>query len=120
MAEVIITYLQMYSAAELKPRPSPDPRFTIREAVVRQWRLNRFLYSFVGDDWTWTDKKSWSNGQWQTYVNTDDLRTFVASYEGSIAGYYELHRDDAQAVEIIYFGLAPEYHRPRFRRRDAD
>jgi GNAT superfamily N-acetyltransferase len=109
MTEITVTYLEMSSLAELKPRLSPDPRFIIREAIVRQWRLNRFLYSLVGEDWTWTDKRSWTDEQWQSYVNSDDLRTFVASFEGSIAGYYEIHRDAAQAIEIIYFGLAPEF-----------
>ena len=108
-AAIVTTFLQMTSAADLKPRRSPDARFVIREAIVRQWRLNRFLYSFVGRQWTWTDLLSWSDEQWERYVNSDGLRTFVASFEGSIAGYYELRRDEARDVEIVYFGLAPEF-----------
>jgi GNAT superfamily N-acetyltransferase len=109
MPEVTITFLQMTSAAELRPRHSPDPRFAIREAVVRQWQVNRFLYFYVGGPWEWTDKQSWSYEKWRSYVESDNLRTFVAFLEGSIAGYYELRRDAAQAVEIVYFGLAPGF-----------
>ena len=110
MAEIVTTtYLEMMVPAELKPRASPDPRLAIREAVVRQWQLNRFLYSLVGGHWRWTDKQSWTDAQWQKYVHDDALRTFVGCVEGSIAGYYELHRDERQAVEIAYFGLAADF-----------
>ena len=99
----------MCSAAELKPRLSVDPRFVIREAVVRQWPVNRFLYAFVGGPWEWTDKQWWSDEQWRNYVEADSLRTFLALFEGAVAGYYELRRDEINDVEIVYFGLAPEF-----------
>ena len=109
MPDVTITYLQMLSTAELRPRVSPDPRFVIREAFVKQWEVNRFLYSFVGGSWEWTDKLRWTDEEWQRYVGSDGLRTFMAFYDGSIAGYYELRRDEAEGVEIVYFGLAPDF-----------
>ena len=109
MADVTITYLEMRSPAALRPRPSPDPCFAVREAIVPQWEVNRFLYFFVGGRWDWTDKQSWSFEQWRSYVEADTLRTFIATLEGSIAGYYELRRDAAHAVEIVYFGLTPSF-----------
>lgn len=109
MGEITTTYLQMMSAQELKPRPTSDPQFEIRETAVRQWQLNRFLYCFVGEPWAWVDKRQWSDEQWQSYVASEDLRTFIALFGGSIAGYYELHRDDSGSVEIAYFGLTPEF-----------
>lgn len=109
MREVTITYLQMTAAAELKPRRTADPRFAVREATVRQWRVNRFLYSLVGEAWDWTDKLAWSEAQWQEYVGSDAVRTSLAFFDGSIAGYYELRRDGEASVEIVYFGLAPDF-----------
>ena len=32
-----------------------------------------------------------------------------AYYDGSLAGYYELRRDDEGGVEIAYFGLLPGF-----------
>ena len=109
MTELTMTYLQMTAAAELRPRESPDARFEVRETIVSQWQLNRFLYFLVGEQWAWMDKRQWTDEQWQSYVASEQLRTFVALFGGSIAGYYELQRDDAQAVEIAYFGLAPDF-----------
>lgn len=109
MTEVTTTYLQMTTAADLRPRKSPDPLFEVRESKVPQWQLNRFLYDLVGEQWAWTDKRRWTDEQWKSYVTSEHLRTFFALFGGSISGYYELHRDDAQAVEIAYLGLAPEF-----------
>jgi GNAT superfamily N-acetyltransferase len=109
MPEVTTTYLHMTSGGQLRARRASDPRFAVRETAVRQWQLNRFLYLFVGEPWAWIDKRQWSDGQWQSHVDSDDLRTFVGFLDASIVGYYELHRDETQAVEIAYFGLAPDF-----------
>lgn len=109
MPEVVITYLQMTSPAQLRARRSQDAAFVVREAKKPQFELNRFLYLLVGGAWSWNDKREWSNQAWQEYVTTEKLRTFVAFLEGNIAGYYELRREEDGAVEIAYFGLARDY-----------
>ena len=105
-----ITYLQMLSSAELRPKRIADARFGIRECTVKQWPFNRFLYFTVGEDWQWTEKRSWSDEQWQEYAESDRLRTFAAYYDGSPAGYFELYEDDQRDIEIVYFGLMPGFH----------
>jgi GNAT superfamily N-acetyltransferase len=109
MSQITITFLEMTDPAQLRRQPSPDPRFEVREVELPQWQLNRFLYNVVGERWGWTDKLQWSEAQWKDYVTSGCLRTFVAFLGGNIAGYYELQRDKSDAVEIIYFGLMPEY-----------
>lgn len=103
------TYLELRSLAALKPKSTTDPLFRIEEAKIKQWKLNRFLYSLVGADWQWNDKLPWTDDQWRQYVEDDRLRTFLGLYGGSIAGYCELRRDDAGDQEIAYFGLAPQF-----------
>ena len=108
MIEVTTTYLEIGALHELQRKPAAHSRFIVREAVVAQWQLNRFLYLFVGERWGWMDKRSWKDERWQAYTGSPDLRTFIGFIEGSIAGYYELHRKGSE-VEIAYFGLAPEF-----------
>ena len=108
MTAITTTYLEMTDAAQLRPRPCTDPRFRILEATEKQWRYNRFLYEFVGADWAWRDKLSWSDAQWRAYVDDEGLATFVAYFDGSLAGYFELAKRE-QDVEIAYFGLAPPF-----------
>jgi len=109
MEAVTITYLEMRSPAAIKPKEFPHPRVSVKEAVVKEWRFNRFLYNLVGADWAWTDKLSWSEKQWCAYAEAENLRTFIACEEGSISGYYELQRDEAGDIEIAIFGIAPKF-----------
>jgi RimJ/RimL family protein N-acetyltransferase len=98
-------YLEMKARDEFRPKPTKDPRFRVLEASVKQWEFNRFLYSFIGAPWKWRDKLSWEDSKWKGYVDSTALRTFVAYYDGSLAGYFELSFCDNE-VEIAYFGLS--------------
>lgn len=109
MSEVTITYLEMRAAGDLRAKHCDDPKFEIRESVPPQWQVNRALYLSVGEAWSWTDKKAWTDEQWREYVGTGRLRTFVATYDGATAGYYELHSPKNTDVEISYFGLLPAF-----------
>ncbi|MBP7935164.1 MAG: GNAT family N-acetyltransferase [Phycisphaerae bacterium] len=106
---VIVTYLEMQSVAELRPKRCSDPAFQVREAKIRQWQVNRFLYEFVGSAWSWWEKLNWGEEQWRAYAEDEDLRTWIATYDGSPAGYFELRRDHEGGIEITYFGLAPAF-----------
>ena len=108
MGDVTITYLEMTGQAQLRGRPTADPLFTVREATVRQWRVNRFFYEGVGGDYRWHDKQAWSDEQWRAYVEDESLRTFIASRDSVPAGYFELASRDGD-VEIAYFGLLPAF-----------
>lgn len=99
----------MRSPSELKPKRAADARFQVKEATVKQWEFNRFLYLLVGRDWSWNDKKAWTAEQWRAYAEADGLRTFVGYYDGSVAGYYEMRRDNTGGVEIAILGLTPKF-----------
>ena len=67
--------------------------------------FNRFLYSTVGFEWCWYERINWSYDQWMTWLDTDDVQTWVAYFQGTTAGYFELERQPGENVEIAYFGL---------------
>ena len=106
---IVTTYLEMLSPHQLRPKWCVDGRFVIREKIERDWRFNRDLYLAVGEVWSWNDKRVWTDEQWKEYGLAPELRTFAAYYEHSLAGYYELRRDDGGCIEIAYFGLLPEF-----------
>jgi GNAT superfamily N-acetyltransferase len=88
------THLEMVSPEQWVRRGRADLDIEVRECVVKQPRLNRFLYEYVGGDWGWTDRLVWPDDKWHDYAAAPDLRTFVAYRQGSIAGYYELQRQE--------------------------
>ncbi len=107
--EAVTTWsLEMVSPEELIYKPVTDPDFIIQECQVKQFQFNRFLYSYIGKQWEWTDKLSWSDNQWREYAENDDLRLWVGYYKGSPAGYFELRKAEGD-VEIAYFGLAEPF-----------
>ncbi|NOU52208.1 GNAT family N-acetyltransferase [Pseudoalteromonas sp. JBTF-M23] len=101
-------YLEMRSKEAFKPAvQSPD--LSIVEVELPQPQFNRFLYTFVGKTWQWTDKALWSEQQWQNHIDTNNIRTWVAYVRGAIAGYYELSKQQNGDVELMYFGLTPTF-----------
>ena len=108
MSNVTIYYLEMLKAEQIKAKEVLS-ELTITEAKIKEYRFNRFLYTLVGEAWQWTDKLSESDQAWKDYSERDNLRTWVAYYQGAIAGYFELETNDAAEVEIKYFGLAPQF-----------
>lgn len=107
-AIVTTFYLEMRAPAQLRPARGRDA-LAVRECEIPQFELNRFLYRFVGAAWEWTDKLGWSDAQWRAWAEDPALRTWVAYHRGSPAGYFELHKQPGDAVEIAYFGLAPAF-----------
>ncbi|WP_025564560.1 GNAT family N-acetyltransferase [Psychromonas sp. SP041] len=108
MSQTTIYYLEMNQAEQLNEKPKVED-LTLSEAIIKEYRFNRFLYSLVGEKWQWLDKLNESDESWKSYAERDNLRTWVAYYQGAIAGYFELEVSEEQEVEIKYFGLAPTF-----------
>jgi len=105
---LITTYLEMRSSDQLRPKRA-DARFQVHEKTDRDWRFNRDLYLRIGEQWDWIDKRLWTADQWIQYATAPELRTFAAYYGDALSGYYELHQDAENGIEIAYFGLLPEF-----------
>ncbi len=104
---VVRTYLELTDPAEI--RPANPPRLHGVE-IARQdppdGAVNRWFYVEVGRHHQWTDNLGRSDAEWQAWA--ERVETWVARVEGRRAGYYELD-PTADATEIAYFGLLPEF-----------
>ncbi|GMR15111.1 MAG: hypothetical protein BMS9Abin30_0731 [Gammaproteobacteria bacterium] len=98
----------MRSPANLIAKPGV-PGLEINERANKDFQLNKHLYERVGNQWAWNDKLVWPDWLWKEYAEAENLRTWVASFEGALAGYYELQIQAGGQVEIAYFGLLPEF-----------
>lgn len=108
MPEITTYYLEMKYRDLLRDKPNAGG-LDVVEAKIKQYKFNKFLYQFVGENWAWFDKLALTEEQWREYSENDNLRTWVAYYQGSIAGYYELQKQAQGSTEIAYFGLAPGF-----------
>lgn len=66
------------------------------------------LYERVGGEYRWTRRLEMSETQLAQWLGSEGVEVWVLEVDGQAAGFTELDRrsDD---VEIVYFGLAPEF-----------
>ncbi|WP_146169206.1 GNAT family N-acetyltransferase [Actinoplanes italicus] len=107
--EITKWYLEQDDATLIRPaRPPAEPVEIIR-AELPSPELNRFLYTAVGGDWSWTDRLPWTWQQWQDWLDRPGIETWVAYVRGTPAGYAELDGTVPGVVDIAYFGLLPRF-----------
>jgi len=103
-----IYHLEMHTPQALQRKPAPAGFEAVRVSPPEA-DFNRRMYESVGAPWQWTDRLRWSSDAWERYVNRAALETWRGQLHGQTAGYFELERQDEGSVEIVYFGLLPEF-----------
>lgn len=79
------------------------------EAEIACPELNQFLFRTVGGPWRWYSRLNWTYQQWQTYLEQQQVRTWLLWNKGTPAGYIELVKHQDNSVEIMFFGLLPQF-----------
>jgi GNAT superfamily N-acetyltransferase len=110
MRTAVTTYhLEMTDLAALRPARTTGIDLEIKQARVPCPELNRFFYTAVGGDWFWIDRLSWNYERWQAYLGRPELETWIGYHAGTPAGYFELEAQLGSNVEIVYFGILPQF-----------
>lgn len=107
--EITTWYLEQSAPAELRPARAPGVAVAVTRARLVSPELNRFLYTAVGGDWFWVDRLAWTWRQWHDWLDRAGVETWVATVDGTPAGYVELDGAGGGEVEIAYFGLLPAF-----------
>lgn len=107
--EITTWYLEQDDPAQIRPARPPATPVEIVRAELPSPELNRFLYTAVGGDWSWSDRLGWTWQQWHDWLDRPGVETWVASVLGTPAGYAELDGHRPGEVEIAYFGLLPRF-----------
>ncbi len=106
--DVVRTYLEMTSTAELVPGGEAGPEVRLEQVHDCPWHFYRYLYVEVGRQYQWRDRLVWSEAQFREHL-AGPSTIWLLSVRGAPAGYFELRRHEDHSVEIIYFGLLPEF-----------
>ena len=107
--QVTRTYLELRSAAELEPAPSPDPAPRLERLGQCPPSFYRYLYTEVGRAFHWIDRLGWDDERIRRHLGTTGLSLWLLTWEGAPAGYFELAPHEDGSLEIAYFGLLPDY-----------
>jgi GNAT superfamily N-acetyltransferase len=102
------TYLQMFAPT---PRVVPPPRDGLAVVHARRPTVGyyRFLYEGVGRDYHWTTRSKLSDAELAALLNDPRLEVYVLMADSVPAGFAELDRRIDGEVELVQFGLMPEF-----------
>ncbi len=107
--QVTTWFLHMLEPGQLRPKLIERSDLMIQRVEIPCPEFSRFLYASVGGPWYWCDRLSWSYDRWLTYLNRPQVQTWVAYVAGTPAGYIELEAQPEGNVEVVYFGLLPQF-----------
>jgi ribosomal protein S18 acetylase RimI-like enzyme len=109
MVEVTRTFVEMRDPALLKRKelPGGDARFIRHHScTVEHYRE---LYRRVGEKWHWKDRNVWPDERLERHLSNADVHVWELRVGDELAGYFELEKQAGPAVEIVYFGLTPQF-----------
>jgi GNAT superfamily N-acetyltransferase len=103
------THLELRSPAELVPARAPDelPDLVRRRPISPAEYLA--LYTEVGEPWLWRDRLVWTDAELEEYLASPDIHIWTPVVGGRSAGYFELKQHTDRSVELMYFGLVPDF-----------
>jgi GNAT superfamily N-acetyltransferase len=102
-------YLEMTDPDQLVPARDPVEDLEIRKLGLVVPEVNRFFYAAVGGQWYWVDRLGWTREQWQSYLDQPGVETWMAQLRAAPVGYFELREERESGVEIVMFGLLPDF-----------
>ncbi|MEP6990501.1 MAG: GNAT family N-acetyltransferase [bacterium] len=106
--EVLRSHLEMPDPSHLRPRPQPAGDFALERTRLHAAEYRR-IYAAVGERWIWRDRLRMAEGELEAYLASADVALWVLREHDQVAGYFELLRHPDARVEIMYFGLVPEF-----------
>ena len=110
--EVVRTYLEVRSPEQLIPVRIEDPLVRLARVPVPSIPLVQRLYREVGEAYHWRERWKWSTAQWQAWVSQVGYGIWILTYDGELAGFFELTSDEDGgdgSVEISLFGLVQAF-----------
>ena len=105
---VKVTYLEMLARPQRVVRPPREGLLVVhaRRPAVAYYRS---LYDAVGRDYDWTSRKKLSDAELAALLNDPRLEVHVLTADGVPAGFAELDRRSEGEIELVQFGLMPEF-----------
>jgi ribosomal protein S18 acetylase RimI-like enzyme len=109
IADVHVHYFEL-TQPQFSPKFSPKAGLVFSRVDPPVPALNRFLYTAVGAQHFWIDRRPWTVDQWTALLARGDaIETWILSQDGVPAGYVEFETRADNAMEIVYIGLLREF-----------
>jgi GNAT superfamily N-acetyltransferase len=102
------TYLQMFDPQSVSSSHTREG-LAIVHARKPTLAYYRFLIDTVGKKWNWEGRKTLSDAALSAIIHDPRDEIHVLFADGVPAGFVELDRRTEDEIEIVFFGLMPEF-----------
>ena len=106
--DVTVYYLEMLTPSR-RSVPAPRDGVTVLHARTPSVSYYRFLYDAVGKDYHWVRCKRLSDVEVASVIQDARNELYVLQVDGSPAGFAELDRRQPAEIELVQFGLLPDF-----------
>jgi len=108
--EVTRTHVELADRSAFRPAPCPDERARVERVLGCPASFFRYLYAEVGRGFSWLERVGWTDERIRARLSDPAVSLFLLTTGGAPAGYFELEKHRDGSVEVVYFGLLPEFH----------
>ena len=103
-------YLEINSLKNLNQVESPNKDLIIQKVTPPDIELNKFFYKNIGKNHRWIDRLIWSNLKWISYLENNNVHTYIMKLNEDLVGYFEIIQNTSiKSSEIAYFGILDNY-----------
>ncbi len=108
MGQVILTRLEMWVRPHLVVT-RPHRSGMLLRLDPPTVGFYRYLYRAIGERWGWEARAALDDDTLRDLITDPEVDVFVFSMGGVPAGMFELDRRDPEAIQLVHFGLAPDF-----------
>ncbi len=108
IVDVTVYYLEMLQQPS-RTVPAPRDGLMVVHARNPSVAYYRFLYNTVGSDYHWLSRARLSDPELAVVLANPRNEVHVLHVDGTPAGFAELDRRDLNNIELVQFGLTPEF-----------
>ena len=108
LVDVTVYYLEMLTPSQ-RTVPAPRDGLTVLHAQAPSVPYYRFLYNAVGKDYHWLSRRKLSDAELAGVIQDPRNELHVLYVDGSPAGFAELDLRQSDEIELVQFGLIPDF-----------
>lgn len=106
---VTVTRLEMTAPSSIAVPPPANVRLAIMLAEAMPVHFYRYLYEVIGKPHHWMLRRMQSDEKVASVLQAETTRILLLYVDGCPAGFAEMRLNLPENVDLLYFGLVPDY-----------
>ena len=103
-------YLEIKSLKSLNEVICPNEELIVEKVSPPNIEINKFFYKNIGKKHRWVDRLIWDNLKWVSYIENNNVYTYILKLKDDLVGYFEIINDEnSKSTEIAYFGILENF-----------